>query len=105
MWGGGVVFALCPAGVRVLPYSIRLCTCSKCVDCNVMTYKTVFLIPNTAAISLIVFLHVHSFLCEEVFPLIMSNSLFTRFFMGIFSPGFISPRRLNHQQMCTKDLF
>jgi hypothetical protein len=34
------------------------------VDCSVM--MSIFLIPNPAAIRLTVFLHVHSFLCEEV---------------------------------------
>jgi hypothetical protein len=65
------------------------------VDCRLMTRKSVLFIPNTTAIGLLHFFTFIYFCVKRFVPLIRSTSLFTRFLLGISSPGFMSPRRLN----------
>jgi hypothetical protein len=63
-----------------------------------MTWKSVLYIPNTAALGSLYYSTLTYSCVKRFVPLIRSNSLLTRFLLGIFSPGFVNARRLNHQQ-------
>jgi hypothetical protein len=66
-----------------------------------MTWKSVLYILNTAALGLVYYSTLIYSCVKSFVPLIRSNSLYTRFLLGIFSHGFKNPRRLNRRRAST----